>query len=94
MYLEIAHVSAPSALANITPKCPMPPNPTIPTFLPGPHPFRTRGEKAVRPAQSIGAACSVASSSGMGKTLFRLLALFIQRVETCKSSSSLGSKNR
>lgn len=41
--------------------------PTIPTFLPGPVPLRTRGEYAVRPAQSIGAASSDWRSSGMGK---------------------------
>ena len=41
---EMAHTSVPKALANRTAKCPIPPSPTIPTFLPGPQPFRTRGE--------------------------------------------------
>jgi hypothetical protein len=41
--------------------------PTMPTFLPGPMPFRTSGEYAVSPAHSMGAASSDARPSGMGK---------------------------
>lgn len=40
---EMTQVSAPRAFANSNPKCPIPPSPTIPTFFPGPAPFRTRG---------------------------------------------------
>jgi hypothetical protein len=40
--------------------------PTMPTFLPGPMPFRTSGEYAVSPAHSMGAASSDARPSGMG----------------------------
>ena len=63
-------------------KCPMPPLhvsvmpggrvafltyiPTMPIFFPGPAPFRTRGEYAVKPAQSIGAANSLSNASGIG----------------------------
>jgi hypothetical protein len=45
-----------------------PPMPTTPTFLPGPAPLRTSGEKTVRPAQSMLAACSDLSASGIGNT--------------------------
>ena len=39
-----------------------------PTFLPGPAPFRTRGEKTVKPPQSIEQASALVTPSGRGKT--------------------------
>ncbi len=39
-----------------------------PTFFPGPAPFSFKGEKTVRPAQNIEAACRDSMASGMGKT--------------------------
>jgi hypothetical protein len=45
-----------------------PPMPMMPTFLPGPMLLRMRGEKTVRPAQSMLAASSDAMPSGIGKT--------------------------
>jgi hypothetical protein len=45
-----------------------PPTPMTVTFLPGPAPPRTRPESVVRPAQSIDAAVSDGSTSGLEKT--------------------------
>lgn len=45
-----------------------PPRPTTPTFFPGPAPFRTKGEKTVKPPHNIEAASTEGKSSGMGKT--------------------------
>ena len=71
--LEIATtLSQPNAFAPRTPKCPRPPRPTMPTFLPGPAPFRKRGETAVIPPQSIGAATSEGNASGILKTEMRV----------------------
>jgi hypothetical protein len=63
-----AHTSAaPIALANMIARWPKPPTPTTPTFLPGPHPLRFRGEYTVSPAHIMGAATLVGRASGTGK---------------------------
>eukprot|EP00438_Fugacium_kawagutii_P020674 Skav217597 [mRNA] locus=scaffold3512:207335:207829:+ [translate_table: standard] len=68
----ITMVSAPIFAANCTAKCPRPPGPMIPTFLP----FKFwvlpensfRGVKVVTPAQSNGAASAGSKPAGIFNT--------------------------
>jgi uncharacterized protein YbjQ (UPF0145 family) len=46
---------APSACANFTARCPRPPNPTMPTMVPGPTDQRRSGSHTVIPAHMSGA---------------------------------------
>jgi hypothetical protein len=57
----------PMCAANCSPRCPSPPMPTTPTFMPG-RPWRLSGENVVIPAHMSGPSSSDASAAGALKT--------------------------
>jgi hypothetical protein len=63
---EIAVTSAPILLAKITPKCPNPPIPIMPTrFAVVPAPYCKSGENMVTPPQNMGAADAGSMAGGI-----------------------------